>query len=102
MSFAQTNEHQVRELAYRANDGLEVVLFWHELTGVVTVAVSDSSSGAYFELAADPALALDVFDHPYAYAAFAGIPYEEQLLANWTEAAEPPKCLAASSDGCAS
>jgi hypothetical protein len=76
-----------RELAYRASDGIEVVLFWRELTNDVTVCVSDQRTGAYFEIAAAPERALDVFDHPYAYAAFAGLNCEEALLASWVEAA---------------
>jgi len=35
----------------------------------VTVTVSDERNGAYFELPAEPRRALDVFNHPYAYAA---------------------------------
>ena len=76
-----------RELAHRANDGLEVVLFWEERTDEVTIAVSDERSGSYFELAATPKEALDVFNHPYAHAAFRGLPYAEEPLASWAEAA---------------
>jgi hypothetical protein len=94
MSLTLTAEHRERELAHRASDSIEVGLFWNEVTGVVTVTVSDTSSGAYFELAADPARALDVFDHPYPYAAFAGIPYEEQLLSNWAQAADEASTVA--------
>ena len=77
-----------RELAYRAADGVEVVLFWQEITDELAVAVSDARSGAYFELAAAPHEALDVFNHPYAHAAFRGLPYAEEPLASWAEAAE--------------
>lgn len=76
-----------RELAYRASKGVEVVLFWHQDRGQLTVAVSDGRSGAYFELAAAPDEALDVFNHPYAHAAFRGLPYAEEALASWAEAA---------------
>jgi hypothetical protein len=76
-----------RELAYRATDGIEVVLFWHEPTNTLTVTVSDECSGAYFELAAEPDQALDVFKHPYAYAAFNDVPYTDALLASWAKAA---------------
>jgi hypothetical protein len=79
--------HSPRELAYRENDGLEVVLFWHDVTGEVTVCVSDERSGAYFELPAEPEEALDVFYHPYSYAAFRGLPYEDALLPCWAQAA---------------
>jgi hypothetical protein len=77
-----------RELAYRAGDGVEVVLFWQEDTDELTVAVSDARSGAYFEIAAAPDQALDVFNHPYAHAAFRGLPYAEESLASWAEAAD--------------
>jgi hypothetical protein len=77
-----------RELAYRAAYGLEVVLFWHEITDELTVAVSDALSGAYFELAAGPREALDVFNHPYAHAAFRGLRSAQEPLASWAEAAE--------------
>jgi hypothetical protein len=57
----------LRELAYRASDGIEVALFWHEVTGELIVFVSETRSGVYFELAPEPDQALDVFEHPYAY-----------------------------------
>jgi hypothetical protein len=84
-THTNTTEDSFRELAHRANDGVEVVLFWHEPTDELTVTVSDERTGAYFELAADPAYALDVFNHPYAYAAARGLPYADALLANWAE-----------------
>jgi hypothetical protein len=79
MASSATNPY--RELAYRANDGVEVALFWHQGTDELTVAVSDAASGAYFELAAAPDQALDIFNHPYAHAAFCGLPYAEEALA---------------------
>ena len=62
-----------RELAYRKNDSLEVVLFWHRATDELTVTVSDERSGIHFELAVEPHRALDVFNHPYAHAAYQGL-----------------------------
>jgi hypothetical protein len=62
-----------RELAYRVSDGIKVVLFWHPGTDELLVSVSDERSGGCFELAAGPDQALDVFNHPYAHAAFAGV-----------------------------
>jgi hypothetical protein len=87
MAVNVDKQHRVRELAHRANDGVEVVLFWHEATNEVTVSVSDERTGAYFELDADPEDALDVFYHPYAHAASRGVPYDDALLASWAEAA---------------
>jgi hypothetical protein len=86
MTVTDTTEHPLRELAHRANDGVEVLLVWNEVTDELTVSVSDNRSGAYFELTADPGEALDVFHHPYAHAAFVGVPYEEALLASWAHA----------------
>jgi len=77
-----------RELAYRAADGVEVVLFWRKITDELAVAVSDEHSGAYFELAAAPQEALDVFNHPYAHAAFRGLPYSEELMGDWAQGAD--------------
>jgi hypothetical protein len=95
MSLAEPTQRRQRELSYRANGGIEVVLFWDELTEAVTVSVSDTNLGAYFELPADPAHALDVFEHPYAHAAFMGIPYEEESLATWAHLAEQPQFVTA-------
>jgi hypothetical protein len=75
-----------RELAYRVSGGIEVVLFWHQGTDELLVSVSDQRSGAYFELAAAPDQALDVFNHPYAHAAFRGLPYENASIPCWAEA----------------
>ena len=85
--MASNTTNPYRELAYRANHGVEVVLVWHQNTDGLTVAVSDARCGAYFELAAAPDQALDVFNHPYAHAAFRGLPYTDEPLAAWAEAA---------------
>jgi hypothetical protein len=67
---ATTTQSAVRELDHRSTDGLEVTLQWHASTNVVTVAVFDAKSGEAFELVVgDGQDALDVFHHPYAYAA---------------------------------
>jgi hypothetical protein len=84
--MASTATNPYRELAYRANDGIEVVLFWHQNTDELTVTASDQTSGAYFELAAAPHQALDVFNHPYAHAAFRDLAYAEEPLPSWAQA----------------
>ena len=61
------------ELAYRAHDGVEVSLLWSKRCRRLTVAVSDSRTDQSFELTAHPENALDVFHHPYAYAALQGM-----------------------------
>jgi hypothetical protein len=87
----------LRELAHRVNDGVEIVLFWNEATDELTVCVSDERSRAYFELAARRDQALDVFYHPYAYAASIGIPYD-MLLASSAAAARGRAGLAEASE----
>src|SRR3954454_7919861 len=65
-----------RELAFRATDGLEVTLLWHTRTDVLSVAVNDSRTGEAFELVlGENEKPLDVFEHPYAYAAYRGLDY---------------------------
>ena len=81
MTSTNTTQGPHRELARRKIDGVEVVLFWHQATDELTVTVSDRRNGAYFELAAEPHEALDVFNHPYAHAAFQGLHYPEALAA---------------------
>jgi hypothetical protein len=57
------------ELHHRSADGIEVSLLWSRVTNALTVAVEDSRSGLSFEVPAPAEKALDVFEHPYAYAA---------------------------------
>jgi hypothetical protein len=60
----------VRELDSRKSDGIHVQLLWHPHDGHVSVAVNDSKTGETFELEVRHGhRALDVFRHPYAYAA---------------------------------
>jgi hypothetical protein len=74
-----------RELDFRASNGVEVALLWHPSTRHVSVTVLDSRTDQSFELVlADDDRALDVFEHPYAYAAHRGIVFEsprERVLA---------------------
>ena len=62
------------ELAVRGGDGVSVALYWFRGTDAVAVTVVDETTGRGFELViADGERALDVFDHPFAYAAARGI-----------------------------
>jgi hypothetical protein len=70
-----------RELAHRSNDGIDVTLFWHPDTDALTVCVCDQRRGAYFEIEPEAKDALDDFYHPYAYASFSCIHYEDDRLA---------------------
>ena len=61
----------VRELAHRRNDGLDIRLLWDPAADRVTVALQDGKTGEGFEVEVGPGeRALDVFHHPFAYAAF--------------------------------
>jgi hypothetical protein len=61
------------ELCSRTNDGIEVTLLWTPGADRLTVSVVDSRLSTAFRLAAAPAEAKRVFDHPYAYAASRGL-----------------------------
>jgi hypothetical protein len=59
-----------RELDSRTSDGIRVELLWHPLDGHVSVAVNDTKTGEAFELEVRHSQQpLEVFHHPYAYAA---------------------------------
>ena len=61
-----------RELDSRTSDGISDQLLWHPLDGHVSVAVNDTKTGEAFELdVRNGDRALDVFHHPYSYAAHA-------------------------------
>jgi hypothetical protein len=59
-----------RELAHRSNNGVHVSLLWCPADDSLAVTVVDAADA--FELPVDADEALEVFNHPYAYAAFRG------------------------------
>jgi hypothetical protein len=64
----------MRELHSRVNDGIRVALLWSETDGRVAVSVDDARTGEAFAVEVrSHDRALDVFHHPYAYAAWRGI-----------------------------
>jgi hypothetical protein len=65
------------ELAQRENDGVHVALLWSTESDSLSVAVHDSRTSDAFELVIGEESSVDVFYHPYAYAAFRGIDYAE-------------------------
>ena len=72
-----------KELAERHAGTVEVALLWSKRAHRAAVAVLDEGNGDYFELEIgeddDP---LDLFNHPYAYAASRGLtPTENRQLA---------------------
>jgi hypothetical protein len=68
-----------RELAYRSSNGIDVFLLWCPADDSLAVVVIDETADS-FELAVSSSEALDVFDHPYAHAAFRGIVVNETEL----------------------
>jgi hypothetical protein len=66
----QSQSPSPREVDSRTSDGINVRLLWHPADGHVSVAVHDTKTNEAFELpVGDGDLALDVYRHPYAYAA---------------------------------
>jgi hypothetical protein len=62
------------ELAVRESDGVSVALYWTRGTNILAVTVVDTGSGTAFELVlTENEPPLDVFYHPYAYAATRGL-----------------------------
>jgi hypothetical protein len=60
-----------RELAHRTATGIDVTLVWRAADDRLAVVVFDSQSGDCLEVAVEEGDdALDVFHHPFAYAAF--------------------------------
>jgi hypothetical protein len=68
-----------QELAYRSTDGIDVFLLWCRDDDSLAVVVIDENAHS-FELVVTAGEALDVFEHPYAYAASRGIAVAELPL----------------------
>ena len=60
---------ELREKVAFQSDGIEVALWWNRISGDLTVSVRDRMTGDSFDVPAARHDALDVFNHPYAYAA---------------------------------
>ena len=63
------------ELAARESGYLQVALLWRPHSDLSTVSVNDVATGESFELVVKNESALDVYYHPYAYAALRGVEY---------------------------
>jgi hypothetical protein len=64
----------LRELDHRTNDRVDVRLLWRESDDQALVSVADEKTGERFTIEVrEGERALDVFMHPYAYAAWHGI-----------------------------
>ena len=65
---------EMHELHSRISDGIHVRLFWSRQDDRVAVAVDDAKTADAFTVDVRKGeRALDVFHHPYAYAALRGI-----------------------------
>jgi hypothetical protein len=62
-----------RELAYRESGGLAVSLLWNPADDGLTVTVVDSQTDEALEIPVADANPLEVFHHPFAYAARRGL-----------------------------
>jgi hypothetical protein len=58
----------MEELDSRKTGSVEIALLWNRRTNRLAVTVRDDSTGHELRLSASPENALDVFNHPYAYA----------------------------------
>jgi hypothetical protein len=65
---AMTSETQIVELADRRSEDVDVSLFWARHSGHLWVNVTHRRTARTARIAATPANALDVFNHPFAYA----------------------------------
>jgi hypothetical protein len=71
---------ETRELDSRTSDAIHVRLLWHPSDNRVSVAVSDSKTGEAFELTLrDGHSPLEVFHHPFAYAAYRSTETHQRL-----------------------
>jgi hypothetical protein len=61
------------ELDRREADRIEVSLLWNRAANALTVFVSDARTGTCFELPVDAAESREVFEHPFAHAAYRGL-----------------------------
>lgn len=71
------------ELAHRASAAIDVTLMWERCgdSDMALICVCDRQQGAYFEIRAEPHLALDVYYHPFFYRDFSTVDYEDSRLA---------------------
>jgi hypothetical protein len=79
--LASDNHNPRVILASRKNAGIGVTLLWAADTNAIAVLVRDDSTNEQFELLVEPETnPIDVYEHPYAYAAWRGIDYRTANL----------------------
>ncbi len=81
-SMTKLSSRARKELADRSSDGLDVTLVWvqGDDEDKAVICVCDTREGAYFEIPAEPYLALDVY-YPFAYRDSSTVDYEDSRLA---------------------
>ena len=68
-------------LASRKNAGIRVALLWAADTNAIAVLVRDVSTNDQFEVLVEPDTnPIDIYQHPYAHAAWRGIDYHTTNL----------------------
>ena len=99
MTHAAHSDSSLKELDFRASDGLEVALLWQADDERLIVEVVDTKLGDAFRLEIAASEALDAFQHPYAYAAFGvtleGCRTRRPLLTPWSSS-NKRRCLISS------
>ncbi len=75
MTRTTTLDRLPRELAYRVSDGIEVWLLWMRSDNSLRVLVVDGRINDSFEFPVTSDVAIDAFNHPFAYAAHRGVAY---------------------------
>jgi hypothetical protein len=64
-----TTTHPMRELDHRNRDGIDVRLLWNQREDRVFVTVNDAKTDEAFTIEVrEGERAMDVFQHPFAYA----------------------------------
>jgi hypothetical protein len=69
------------DLAYRRSGRYEIVLFLDRTKRELIVSVLDDITGFAYDLPVRADEALEVFHHPFAHAAFRGVPFHEDSAA---------------------
>jgi len=70
----------LKELDFRAGDGIEVSLLWSPESGQLAVVVVDQAAGEEFAMEVEPSEAVDVFKHPFAYAGKRQLEFRRPLI----------------------
>jgi hypothetical protein len=58
---------KMRELAHREGPDVDVALFWRPEDNSLVLLLVEVPTGVLFEIPVPPEVALDAFNHPYAY-----------------------------------